>query len=122
VNIYPKEIEDVLIGHAAVDDVAVFGVPNAEFGEEVKAVVQPRPPYPASPELAAELLAYCRERLAGFKCPRSVDFDAHLPRLPTGKLAKHVLRARYEKAESQRAESQSAESRSAEPRNGGSVA
>jgi acyl-CoA synthetase (AMP-forming)/AMP-acid ligase II len=95
VNIYPKEIEDVLIGHPAVDDVAVFGLPNPEFGEEVKVVVQPRAPYEASPELETELIAYCREHLAGFKCPRSVDFDAQLPRLPTGKLAKHVLQSRY---------------------------
>jgi long-chain acyl-CoA synthetase len=96
VNIYPQEIEDHLITHPKVADVAVFGVPNADFGEEVKAVVQPMPGFePGSDRLADELTAYCREALAGFKVPRSIDFAAELPRLPTGKLYKRLLRDRY---------------------------
>jgi fatty-acyl-CoA synthase len=95
VNIYPQEIEDVLIGHARVHDVAVFGVPNAEFGEEVKAVVQPDAMDGVGPELVEELLAYCRSRLAGYKCPRTIDFDASLPRTDTGKLYKRRLKDRY---------------------------
>jgi long-chain acyl-CoA synthetase len=95
VNIYPQEVENVLAAHPQVLDVAVFGVPNAEFGEEVKAVVQPVDPHAAGPALAEELIAYCRARLAHYKCPRSVDFDAALPRLPTGKLYKRALRERY---------------------------
>jgi acyl-CoA synthetase (AMP-forming)/AMP-acid ligase II len=95
VNIYPQEAENVLITHPAVMDVAVFGVPNEEFGEEVKAVVQPRDLSAAGPELAHELLTYCRERLSHIKCPRSVDFRAELPRHPTGKLYKRLLKDEY---------------------------
>jgi fatty-acyl-CoA synthase len=95
VNIYPREIEDVLVMHPLVDDVAVIGVPNADMGEEVMAVVQLVPGPEGSPELADELLAYARERLTHYKCPRSVEFDPALPRLPTGKLYKRVLRDRY---------------------------
>ena len=95
VNIYPQEAENVLIGHPKVVDVAVFGVPNDEFGEEVKAVVQLVDMTQASPALAQELIAYCRERIAGMKCPRSIDFDAELPRHPTGKLYKRLLKDRY---------------------------
>jgi acyl-coenzyme A synthetase/AMP-(fatty) acid ligase len=95
VNIYPAEIEGVLTTHPKVLDVAVFGVPNEEFGEEVKAVVQPVEGVVGSPELAQELIAFARERIAHFKCPRSVDFEAQLPRLPTGKLYKRLLRDRY---------------------------
>jgi long-chain acyl-CoA synthetase len=73
----------------------VFGVPNEEFGEEVKAVVQPRDLADASPMLADELLAYCRQHLSTIKCPRSIDFEAELPRHPTGKLYKRLLRDRY---------------------------
>jgi long-chain acyl-CoA synthetase len=93
VNIYPQEIESVLALHPAVADVAVIGVPNAEFGEEVKAVVEPAGP--ADAKLARDLIAYCRERLAGFKCPRTVDFVETLPRLPNGKLLKRELRKLY---------------------------
>jgi long-chain acyl-CoA synthetase len=95
VNIYPQETENVLITHPKVADVAVFGVPNDEFGEEVKAVVQPLDPRDAGPALERELIEFCRARLAALKCPRSVDFEAELPRHPTGKLYKRLLRDRY---------------------------
>jgi long-chain acyl-CoA synthetase len=95
VNIYPREIEDVLVMHPSVDDVAVIGVPNPDMGEEVKAIVQLVPGAVQSPELADELIAFARERLTHYKCPKSVDFDPQLPRLPTGKLYKRVLRDRY---------------------------
>ena len=95
VNIYPQEAENVLITHDAVMDVAVFGVPNPEFGEEVKAVVQPTDMALATPELALELMDYCRARLSHIKCPRSVDFREELPRHPTGKLYKRLLKDEY---------------------------
>jgi acyl-CoA synthetase (AMP-forming)/AMP-acid ligase II len=95
VNIYPQEAENVLITHDAVIDVAVFGVPNEEFGEEVKAVVQPRDMSQATPELAIELMDYCRDQLSHVKCPRSVDFREELPRHPTGKLYKRLLKDEY---------------------------
>ncbi|WP_257890432.1 AMP-binding protein [Rhodococcus sp. USK10] len=95
VNIYPKEIEDVLVMHPAVGDVAVIGVPNDDFGEEVKAVIQVRPGVTPGPELERALIAFCREQLAGFKCPKSVDFLEDLPRLASGKMAKGKLRALY---------------------------
>jgi long-chain acyl-CoA synthetase len=95
VNIYPQETENLLSGHPAVLDVAVIGVPNEDLGEEVKAVVQLVDPDRASPELADELITYCRERLTHFKCPRTVDFVAELPRSATGKLYKRLLRDEY---------------------------
>ena len=95
VNIYPQEAENLLSGHPAVLDVAVIGVPNEDLGEEVKAVVQPADPAEAGPDLAQELISYCRARLAHFKCPRSVDFVPELPRSATGKLYKRVLRDAY---------------------------
>ncbi len=95
VNIYPQESENVLITHPKVADVAVFGVPNEDFGEEVKAVVQPRDMRDAGPELEAELIEFCRSQLSPIKCPRSVDFEAELPRHPTGKLYKRLLKDRY---------------------------
>jgi fatty-acyl-CoA synthase len=95
VNIYPQEAENVLVDHPKVLDVAVFGVPNDEMGEEVKAVVQPIDWADAGPDLARELLEYCRGRLAHYKCPRSVDFERELPRQQTGKLYKRLLRDRY---------------------------
>ena len=95
VNIYPQEAESILIGHPQVADVAVIGVPSEDLGEEVKAVVQLLDPRDAGPQMEAELLDYCRQRMAAFKCPRSVDFDAALPRQPTGKLYKQQVRARY---------------------------
>ncbi|NBO80927.1 MAG: acyl-CoA synthetase, partial [Actinobacteria bacterium] len=98
VNIYPQESENVLINHPKVVDIAVFGVPNDEFGEEVKAVVQPVTMPETAEEAAAlgkELIAYCRQHLADVKCPRSVDFRADLPRHPTGKLYKRLLKDEY---------------------------
>ena len=95
VNIYPQEIEDVLIEHPDVVDVAVFGVPDDDLGEAVKAVVQLDVGVVASPAVEADLIEYCQARLAHFKCPRSIDFVAELPRLDTGKLYKRVLRDRY---------------------------
>jgi acyl-CoA synthetase (AMP-forming)/AMP-acid ligase II len=98
VNIYPQETEDALISHPAVADVAVFGVPNEDLGEEVKAVVQPEPHAVAGPELEAELIAWCRSRLSRIKTPKSIDFRARLPRTATGKLIKRHLKDEYEKA------------------------
>jgi len=95
VNIYPQETENILSAHPAVVDVAVIGVPNEDLGEEVKAVVQLADPAAAGPQLAQELIAYCRDRLAHFKCPRTVDFVAELPRSETGKLYKRLLRDAY---------------------------
>jgi long-chain acyl-CoA synthetase len=95
VNIYPQETENVLITHPKVYDVAVIGVPDEDFGESVKAVVQPIDMADAGPALEHELIDFCRERLSHIKCPRSVDFDRELPRHPTGKLYKRLLRERY---------------------------
>jgi acyl-CoA synthetase (AMP-forming)/AMP-acid ligase II len=95
VNIYPQEAENLLVTHPKVMDVAVFGVPNADFGEEVKAVVQPMDMDTAGPELEKELIAFCREHLADVKCPRSIDFRPELPRHPTGKLYKRLLKDEY---------------------------
>ena len=95
VNIYPQETEDVLITHPEIADVAVFGVPNEEMGEEVKAVVQPHDMSRAGKALEAELIVFCRKHLSPIKCPRSIDFEAELPRTPTGKLVKRHLRDRY---------------------------
>ncbi len=95
VNIYPQETENVLITHPQVADVAVFGVPNEDFGEEVKAVVQPVDMAAAGPELERELMEFCQRQLAKIKCPRSVDFEAELPRHATGKLYKRLLKDRY---------------------------
>ena len=99
VNIYPQEAENLLITHPKVLDCAVIGVPNEDFGEEVKAVVQPRDMREgegaAGKALEVELIAFCREHLSPIKCPRSVDFAAELPRHPTGKLYKRLLRDRY---------------------------
>jgi len=95
VNIYPQECENLLITHPKVFDAAVFGAPNEDLGEEVKAVVQPAAGVEPGPALEAELIGYCREHLAHMKCPRSIDFADELPRLPTGKLYKRLLRDRY---------------------------
>jgi len=95
VNIYPQEAENILTMHPAIYDVAVIGVPNDEFGEEVKAVVQLVDPNKADSDLERELIAYCRSHLADLKCPRSIDFKEELPRHPTGKLYKRLLRDQY---------------------------
>ncbi len=95
VNIYPQECENLLITHPKIADAAVFGVPNADLGEEVKAVVQPMPGVEPSADLADELIAFCSRSLSRQKVPRSIDFEAELPRLPTGKLYKRLLRDRY---------------------------
>jgi long-chain acyl-CoA synthetase len=95
VNIYPQECENLLITHPKVFDAAVFGVPNEELGEEVKAVVQLMPGVAPGPEIADELMTFCSQHLSRQKCPRSIDFESELPRLPTGKLYKQALRERY---------------------------
>jgi long-chain acyl-CoA synthetase len=95
VNIYPAEIESVMVVHPKVQDVAVFGIPDDDWGEHVKAVVEVAPGVTAGSALADELLAYCKERLAAFKCPKSIDFTEALPRDPNGKLYKRKLRDPY---------------------------
>jgi len=98
VNIYPAEVDAVLLDHPAVGDVATIGVPDEEWGEAVKAVVQPSDGVEGSEALAAELMEYCRAHLAHFKCPRSVDFVSELPREDTGKIFKRKLREQYRTA------------------------
>ncbi|MEM7766579.1 MAG: acyl-CoA synthetase [Pseudomonadota bacterium] len=95
VNIYPQETENVLITHPKVADCAVIGVPDSDFGEAVKAVVQPMPGFAADEALADELMAFCQDNLSKLKCPKSIDFDPELPRHPTGKLYKRLIRDRY---------------------------
>jgi long-chain acyl-CoA synthetase len=95
VNIYPQEAENLLYSHPAVADVAVIGVPHPEFGEEVKAVVQPKQVVTDAEALAADIIAYCRARLSPVKCPRSVDFVDELPRNEAGKLVKRLVKERY---------------------------
>ncbi len=95
VNIYPQMIEDALVLHPKVGDVAVFGVPDAELGEAVKAVIEPAAGIEPTPELAAELMAFARGKLAHYMAPKSVDFIVEMPRLPTGKLYKRLLRDEY---------------------------
>jgi long-chain acyl-CoA synthetase len=95
VNVYPAEIEGELAGHPKVADVAVFGIPHPEWGEEIKAVVQPADGVTPGDELTEELLSYARGRLARFKLPRTVDYVTELPRDPNGKLYKRRLRDPY---------------------------
>ena len=95
VNIYPQEIEDLLLAHPKVWDAAVIGVADEEFGEAVLAVIHPVDPAAAGPALAEELIAYCRSRLATYKCPRRIDFATDLPRHETGKIYKRLLKQRY---------------------------
>jgi long-chain acyl-CoA synthetase len=102
VNIYPQECENLLVTHPKVRDAAVFGAPNEEMGEEVKAVVQLMADVEPGPATEAELIAFCRKHLAPMKCPRSIDFEDDFPRLPTGKLYKTALRDRYWKGHKSR--------------------
>ncbi len=99
VNIYPQEVEDLLLSHPQVLDAAVFGVPHEEYGEAVKAVVHPLDMARAGASLEAELIGFCRSRIAHFKCPRSVDFAIDLPRHETGKIYKRLLKERYAAAQ-----------------------
>ena len=95
VNVYPQQVEDALVMHPKVADVAVFGVPDEDLGEAVKAVVEVAGGEIADDALAEELLAYTREHLAGYMRPKSIDFIDEMPRLPTGKLYKRLLRDKY---------------------------
>jgi long-chain acyl-CoA synthetase len=95
VNVYPAEIDAVLLEHPAVADAAAIGVPDEEWGERILAVVELKPDSPPSAAVAEELLALCRSRLAGFKCPRSVEFVDQLPRQDNGKIYKRRLRDQY---------------------------
>ncbi|MDA8870357.1 acyl-CoA synthetase [Rhizobiaceae bacterium] len=95
VNVYPQEVEDLLINHPSVADIAVFGVPSEALGEEVKAVVEPAPGVTGNAALERELIAYCRARLSVIKSPKSVDFTTDMPRTPTGKLMKRLLKDKY---------------------------
>ena len=94
-NIYPAEIEAVIIMHPKVADVAVFGIPDDEWGESVKAVVEPLDGAQAGPDLAADILASLEGRLSRMKWPRSIDFIGEMPRDPTGKLLRRRLREPY---------------------------
>jgi long-chain acyl-CoA synthetase len=102
VNIYPAEVEAVLIEHPAIADVAVFGIPDDEWGESVKAAVQLAPGTQNCAQLEQELLEWARERVAAYKLPRSIDFETELPRLPTGKIYKEKLRLPYWKGRERR--------------------
>jgi long-chain acyl-CoA synthetase len=95
VNIYPQETENLLAMHPKVMDAAVIGIPHEEFGEEVKAIVQPVSMAEAGPQLEQELIEYCRKSLSHVKCPKSIDFREELPRTPTGKLVKRLLKDEY---------------------------
>jgi len=95
VNIYPQECENLLISHPKVADAAVFGVPNVDLGEEVKAVIELMPGYPENDVTTQELVTFCKQHLASMKCPASIDFTQDMPRLPTGKLYKRKLRDAY---------------------------
>jgi long-chain acyl-CoA synthetase len=95
VNIYPSEIEAELLKHPKVADAAVFGIPHEDWGEEVKAVIEPAPGVDPGPALADEILAYCATHMAKYKCPRTIDFTTAMPRDPNGKLYKRKLRDPY---------------------------
>jgi long-chain acyl-CoA synthetase len=95
VNIYPQEVDNELLKHSAVLDVCTIGIPNDEWGEEVRAVVQLRSEHDPSDALAAELIEWARERLPSFKCPRQIDFSDDLPRTPAGKIQRRQVREPY---------------------------
>jgi long-chain acyl-CoA synthetase len=95
VNIYPAEVESALLSHPKVGDAAVFGIPDEDWGEQVKAVVEPAAGIEPGPDLERELLAWCKQKVASYKCPRSMDFVEELPRDPNGKLYKRRLRDAY---------------------------
>jgi len=95
VNIYPQEVDNEVMKHPAVHEVCTIGVPNEEWGEEVRTVVQLNPGFEANQALAAEIIAFTREHLAHFKCPRTIDFTAELPRLPTVKIQRRLVRDPY---------------------------
>ena len=95
VNIYPQETEDLIITHPKVFDCAVIGAPNQEFGEEVKAIIQPVSWNEKGKDLEEEIINFCKENLSSIKCPKTVDFEKELPRHPTGKLYKRLLKDRY---------------------------
>jgi long-chain acyl-CoA synthetase len=95
VNIYPAEVESALLSHPKVGDAAVFGIPDEDWGEQVKAVVEPAAGIEPGPDLERELLAWCKQKVASYKCPRSMDFVEELPRDPNGKLYKRRLRDPY---------------------------
>jgi long-chain acyl-CoA synthetase len=94
-NIYPAEIENVLLSHPKVGDAAVFGIPHEDWGEEVKAVIEPAEGIEANDELAREILDFCSDKLARFKTPKTIDFTNEMPRDPNGKLYKRKLRDPY---------------------------
>ena len=95
VNIYPQETDDVLLKHPAVADVCTVGVPSEEWGEEVKSIVQLKQGVEQGEIISEELIAFVRENLAVFKAPKSIDFIAELPRLPSGKIQRRLVRAPY---------------------------
>ena len=95
INIYPQEAEDLIITHPKVYDCAVIGIPNEEFGEEVKAVVQPINWKDVSEDFELEIINFCKKNLSSIKCPKTIDFEKELPRHPTGKLYKRLLKDRY---------------------------
>ena len=101
VNIYPQEAENILSIHPAVKDVAVVGVPDEEFGESVKAVVELIDASRAGPELERDLIAFCRAQISALKCPKSIDFVQSLPRTEAGKLIKREVRDQYWKNKGQ---------------------
>jgi fatty-acyl-CoA synthase len=107
VNIYPQEVENLLASHDKVADVAVFGIPNAEFGEEVKAVIEPMNWADATDETAIEIMEWLRERISNIKMPRSLDFHPKLPRMDNGKLYKRHLVDEYRKSAEDKGASQS---------------
>ena len=94
-NIYPAEIENVLLSHPKVGDAAVFGIPHEDWGEEVKAVIEPAEGIEADDALAQEILDFCADKLAKFKTPKTIDFTNEMPRDPNGKLYKRKLRDPY---------------------------